>query len=77
MDDRIKKIKEDLYQKLIEKYKNCQINESISKWMTKKETIYYITFNIMKNENEIINLWYEITFDSNKKYIRIKSNRIL
>lgn len=77
MDDRIKKIKEDLYQKLIEKYKNCQINESISKWMTKKETIYYITFNIMKNENEIINLWYEITFDSNKKYISIKSNRIL
>lgn len=77
MDDRIKKIKEDLYQKLIEKYKNCQINESISKWMTKKETIYYITFNIMKNENEIINLWYEITFDSNKKYISIKSNRKL
>ena len=31
----------------------------------------------MKNENEIINLWYEITFDSNKKYISIKSNRKL
>lgn len=54
----------------------CQIEESSSKWITNNETIYYLTFNIEKLNGHFINVWYEITVNTEINAISIKTNKM-